>query len=355
MMNYTTLFYLLAVLSVCTNSLLITPNNENIYYQGRIDKSDDSQYSFSWSGVQISILLTGSSSIAPIMDSGGENYFDVVIDFAMFPMINVTSSTAQPYNITDTLHLDPNETYNIILVKRTEAAIGVVNFYGFEVDANAKLLTYPNIPARTIEFIGDSITCGYGDLGVPPCEFEAITEDNFMTYGALISRELEAELYVEAWSGRGVVRNYGSPNTTSINGTMPMLYPLTIPTETSNTWDFEQFSPDALVINLGTNDYSTQPVPPQSVFQNGYINFVNYIKQQYSNRLPTIFLVCGPLISDPCCSYVQNVATIVGAVYIDMQGILNQNDYGCNGHPNTSGHAKMASIASPIIQKNMGW
>lgn len=31
--------------------------------------------------------------------------------------------------------------------------------------------------ARKIEFIGDSITCGYGNLGTPPCDFTPDTED----------------------------------------------------------------------------------------------------------------------------------------------------------------------------------
>ncbi|KAF2077153.1 hypothetical protein CYY_001538 [Polysphondylium violaceum] len=348
-----TLFFILGVLTLCTSGLLIPPTNENIYYMGRIDKSDNTQYTFAWSGAEISILLTGTTSVSPVLDSTGQNYFNVIIDFTMFPMLNVSSSSPQPYNITETLSLDPTETYNIILTKRTEASIGLINFYGFEVDDTAQLLPYPDIPRRSIEFIGDSITCGYGDLGVPPCEFEARTEDNFMTYGALIARELEAELYIEAWSGKGVVRNYQAPNITS-NGTFPTFYPLTIPTESTNYWDFSDFQPDAVVINLGTNDFSSEPIPPQDIFQNGYISFVNFIKSKYTNN-PTFFLACGPMIGNPCCQYVQNVATTVNAIYIDMQGILNTNDYGCNGHPNVSGHSKMASIASPIIQKNMGW
>lgn len=53
---------------------------------------------------------------------------------------------------------------------------------------------------------------------------------------------------------------------------------------------------DAVVINLGTNDYSTQPSPPQEIFETGYKDFIAQIQQQYSSQTP-FFLVCGPLIS----------------------------------------------------------
>jgi len=345
---------ILSLSVLCINGVIITPSHENIYYTGRIDKSNLNKYAFAWSGVEISIQVTGTSFITPVMQSSGPNYFNVLIDSVLFPMINVSSDTPQYYNITDILVLNPQDTYNIILTKRTEPMAGTVIFYGFDVDHDATILPYPNIPTRTIELIGDSITCGYGDLGVPPCNWVPPAEDIYMSYGSLIARELDAKLYLEAWSGKGVVRNYGTPNITS-NETIPMLYPLTIPTESSDYWDFQEYSPDAVVINLGTNDYDSEPHPPKHLFEKVFIDFINFIKTKYSDRPPTFFLICGPMISDPCCTYVENIAKQVDAIYIDMQGILNTHDYGCNGHPNLSGHAKMAIIALPIIQKNMGW
>jgi hypothetical protein len=49
------------------------------------------------------------------------------------------------------------------------------------------------------------------------------------TYASIASRSLNAEYHVEAWSGRGVVRNYGAPNTTS-QETMPVLMLRTLAT-----------------------------------------------------------------------------------------------------------------------------
>ena len=44
-------------------------------------------------------------------------------------------------------------------------------------------------------------------------------------------------------------------------------------------WNFTNFIPDAIVINLGTNDYSTSPQPTQQLFVNGifFIIFLYFV------------------------------------------------------------------------------
>lgn len=96
----------------------------------------------------------------------------------------------------------------------------------------------------------------------------------------------------------------------------------------------------------------------------GYVTFVQSIIDNYKpyNSNLQVFLACGPMISDPCCTYVQNVVDTLNqsnngiAHFIDMQNILSYpDDYGCSGHPNVIGDQKMAKIAIPIIQQVMEW
>jgi len=141
----------------------------------------------------------------------------------------------------------------------------------------------------------------------------------------------------------------------------PVYYPRTLANVAQSSWSFASWVPRAVVINLGTNDFSTQPQPTAEQFKTGiafsthpspllpqhphlliqlqgYTNFIAKIRAGYSSY-PGLkfFLVCGPLIGNPCCEYIQAVAKAEGVNfhYINMQGILQYPaDFGCDGHPN---------------------
>lgn len=67
--------------------------------------------------------------------------------------------------------LNPSQTYFLVVEKRTEARMGMIKFYGFQFFGESKSVARK--PAlklsnnlKRIEFIGDSITCGYGNEGL---------------------------------------------------------------------------------------------------------------------------------------------------------------------------------------------
>ncbi len=80
-------------------------------------------------------------------------------------------------------------THSVVLRKRTEALFGVVTFHGFAVAGDdgerffvpavkAAMRPKKALESRRIEFVGDSISCGYGIEGHPPCPFTAATENS---------------------------------------------------------------------------------------------------------------------------------------------------------------------------------
>jgi len=210
-----------------------------------------------------------------------------------------------------------------------------------------------------LEFFGDSITCGYGNEGILPFHWSPDTENNYLAYGPITARELNAEYNIEAWSGKGVVRNYGYPNITSPDP-MPVYWNRSIAhrTDLTSVWSFKTWTPNAIIINLGTNDYSTAPVPPAPIFIQGYVSLINNILNSYTTAspAPVIVLLCGPLASGQCCDNVQRVARDLSLHYLDMQGILQYpQDFGCDGHPAVTGHYKMAQLLAPFLQKLLNW
>lgn len=64
-----------------------------------------------------------------------------------------------------------------------------------------------------------------------------------------------------------IFSNHGDPNVTSVDP-FPVYYPRTLASVPNSQWNF-QYIPDAIVINLGTNDYSTKPQPPANIFVPG--------------------------------------------------------------------------------------
>lgn len=109
--------------------------------------------------------------------------------------------------------------------------------YGFELDDGAIVLPAPVLSRRRMEIIGDSITCGYGNEGIPPCSNSVAVENNYMSYGSVTARALDAVLFTEAWSGMGMVRNVGYPARLSPNP-FPTKYPYALGNSTLYPWNF---------------------------------------------------------------------------------------------------------------------
>jgi hypothetical protein len=61
-------------------------------------------------------------------------------------------------------------------------------------------------------------------------------------------------------------RNYGWPNITAPEP-FPVDFPRTLANVATSSWDFEEWQPHAVLLNIGSNDYSTKPTPPPELFE----------------------------------------------------------------------------------------
>ncbi|MEZ4766461.1 MAG: GDSL-type esterase/lipase family protein [Calditrichia bacterium] len=125
-------------------------------------------------------------------------------------------------------------------------------FEGIRLNAGGLLLS-PPLLRRKIEFIGDSITCGFGN--------EAASETSFLLQQRMATGQFAAQSRPEtgrgisrsfAFPGRGVHRNYDGSRT----GLLPELFEQIYP-QSPKKWNFSQWQPDVAVINLGTNDFAS--------------------------------------------------------------------------------------------------
>jgi len=243
-----------------------------------------------------------------------------------------------------------------LLYRRTEASFNETTFNGFDVPSSAYLPA--TVAPHRLEVIGDSISAGYGNEGTFPCTFTAATENQYLSYEAIAARTLNAQLYTEAWSGIGMYHNYEGETTDQ----MPVRYLRTLPDRATSTWDFGKFVPEAVVINLGTNDFSKGD--PGMPFQTAYLKFVTDLRGRYP--LARFFLAVGTMLSGD--GYKQ--ATAYLKAVIDSRATAgdtnlrllefgsqdsNADGLGCDYHPSLKTHQKMADKLIATLKSELGW
>jgi lysophospholipase L1-like esterase len=325
---------------------------------GRVDRSDPAGPRLAWPGSAIELHFRGTGLDVRLHDTAVDQ-LGVVID-GKPPVVVKTTTTEDAYVIARSL---PDAEHTVTLTKRTETFFGTVQLLGVTALAGADggapgtLLAPPAARARRMEVVGDSITCGYGDLGVgPTCTFSPDTENEASAYGAVAAARLGADHVAIAWSGKGMLRNYDGLTT----DVMPTLWTRALGDDAASAWDFS-WSPDVVVVNLGTNDFAKGD--PGQPFEAAYAAFVATLRAHY----PAAFVVCAtsPLLStaarDAQRAYIRSVVDAAHASgdakvsLLDFDEQLPSDGYGCDYHPSGVTHAKMSDKLVAHVHALTGW
>ncbi|HFA49735.1 MAG TPA: T9SS type A sorting domain-containing protein [Bacteroidetes bacterium] len=327
------LFSLLAVstFAAAQEYTAYLPDDANIQYAGRIDFSNPLKPAFAFPGISIKAKFNGTGVKVNLKGYAGTNYFNVFIDgvfLKKFALGNETINEICQTNLNDGTH-------TVEITKRTESFLGKAEFLGFDIAGT--LLPPDPMPVAKIEFIGNSITCGYGNEDVSTGGFVADLENNYLAYGAVCARELNAQYRAVAYSGRGVAFNFNC----SEGDLMPEIYEKYFADEDSggsNQYDHSSYVPDLIVINLGTNDHNCDNINDDN-FKAAYVAFISQLRAYHPNA--KILCLTGPMNSSEI--YKTRVEDIVetsggeqNGVYFFHQTPIINNDYrGGHGHPNT--------------------
>ena len=321
---------LTCVRQAAADEVRIAANDPSLRYSGRIDRTDPLRPRLAWSMSSAGVGFTGAS-LTLVMEetvAGTVSCFDVHVQtdggVEAVSVLCLSGSGVRSYVVADgTLGAGIHQLW---LVKRTEPAAtayaatsngapGATVFHGLILALGAAVsVPLPRWGSRRIELVGSSTEIGYGVDGTFPCSFTAQTENGAESWAAYLAAALNAELVVLGWSGKGLVRNYDEKATTSAKP-LPTYYELTVPSATT-AWNFSANPVDAVIVNLGTNDYAIgQEVyhPPAQTFIDAYKAFVLQIKAKYPMAVVTRHaktqalapssdmhsLSCPPLLS-PC-------------------------------------------------------
>lgn len=323
------------------------PILEQVHRIGRFDAMDR----FQWPGTEVRTRFAGTE-ISIELSETGPNYFEVTLDGAKLTPLH-TQSGRHTYPLASGL---ADGEHDLRVARRTEGFFGVTTFHGFP---SATLVETPR-PARFIELIGDSITCGYGVLGTAAtCDFSADTEAETLAWATLAADALDAAHASIAYSGLGMYRNNGGDMT----NTIPMRYDRALVESATPAWDWS-YTPDVIVINLGTNDFAQGD--PGMPYVTAYVAFVEMLVTRFPSA--KILMATSPMLGDgfpagqmhrtKARAYLDMAAAMIADPDVSVVEIAEQrasDGYGCDYHPNVTTQQIMATAITADIRRVTGW
>ena len=226
-----------------------------IHYEGRWQENGGC-YEAAQGAVYLETDFTGTRIAADLQDH--ENRWLVSIDGG--PSRKVRAAADGPTVLAEGL---TNGRHTLRLERATEGSYGISHFRGLEADS----LEAPARQAERLrlEFVGDSITAGFRNDGKKHGHNDAAIEDGSMAFAPQLARLLGADYSVVAKSGEGVVHNWGAPWPDRGLHTEER-YRWTLygahKTPGNTIWQSEKLPVSAVILALGTNDFSDKERRP---------------------------------------------------------------------------------------------
>ncbi|MCQ2584930.1 MAG: GDSL-type esterase/lipase family protein [Treponema sp.] len=254
--------------------------------------------------------------------------------------------------------------HEIKIIKLSESTHSVFGIKTISVD-DGKTISPVNENKLKIEFVGDSITCGYGvDDEKRNHHFSTQTEDATKTYAYKTASNLNADYSMVSCSGWGIISGYSGDGLIKDKQIMKMAYDKTGFTYTGFgkksymgqrlPWDFSTWQPDIVVINLGTNDASYTKGDPAKckVYEDGYIEFLKIIRE----KNPEAQIVCtlglmGANLYPNIQKAVNTYSAETGDSKVTSVKLPQTPTYAADWHPTEKGHKKGANVLTNALQK----
>ena len=344
MKNLFFIFYFISSINLSAQQAFVKANHPNISYIGRFDFSEFNKPVFMYSGCAIRTIFSGTS-ITVVLKEQSSNYYTILIDQQISSL--KTNALDTIYQLANNL---ANQKHSLEIIRKTEWSGGNTCFIGFNINSGASLFK-PIVHDRKIEFIGDSYTCGYGINGKSHDEhFSFDTEDNYISYGATTSRNLQAEYTAVCRSGIGMLQGYGGDK----KFTQPLLFDEIVQNKKTN-WDYVSNQPQMVVIALGTNDVSVALDEDQ--FVTTYVQFINKIRSYY----PKAKIICAAGPNSGGGKWVLLQRIIHRTVSENSNNDVHYFEFsnfipnGSDWHPNALEHQRMANELTHYIKVLMHW
>ena len=311
---------------------------------------------FEFSGTDVELVFYGDSKASTLDENSGVRYAVYIDDEPKLDAQMVKKGADRV-----TVHADSSGTHNLKLIKLSEVANSIIGVKQITVMGDIK-------PAggsdRLIEFIGDSITCGYGvDDEDRTHPFSTSTEDATKAYGYRTAQLLGWDCSLVAISGHGIVSGYTGNGVkqdkqlmSDFYGNHGHCYGTAGANRLENVaWDFAR-QPDVIVINLGTNDESYTKRDEERIeeYTLGYVDFLKLVR----GKNPDAAIICalglmGDGLYPAVCDAVSRYSAGTGDenVYtFHFDPIKADEGYAADYHPTSKTHERAAAELAEYIE-----
>ncbi len=330
---------------------------DSIKTQGRTYKKDGTLWlDYSASGIEFSANCEGKvalnlnvKSILNTNTTYGGIYFTVIVDGVKKDRAECRITSTGNVELVLAENLTPgNHTFEVY--RQTEhrgAEVGISSIV-----MNGSLNEKPADNRLYIEFIGDSISTGYGALGVAGDDQadSPLWQDATIAYPYLTAKALGADFSDVCYSGLGC--KYGYSGSTS----MQHVYPAQRwQYDRSTQYNFNTRQPDVVVIALGTNDIANQT--DAALRKVGYQEMLDLVRAKNPNA--KIVWIYGMMKDDDNAMIASLIEENGGAAEGLYSLELVTNTAGAGWHPSAAGQQKFADdlvafLNSDVLVKYVG-
>ena len=340
---------------------------ENVKFIGRNLFRDNVTWLIQ-SGSAIEFTVNAKSAeITLTGDSGIENGTDLAPRYAVIvdDEIILDETMTEKEKTVSLFSGDSARLAKVKVIHLSEANNGAVGVSAIKVNSDVKAPVNPTPESNLrIEFIGDSITCGYGVEGETAYEGFKTTTENFMkSYAYLTAQKLGAEYSAVCYSGHGIISGYSNDGTINADSLVPPYYEQYSKTsDYSEKWDFESAPNDVVVINLGTNDssYIKGDTERSETYAEQYAEFLKTVR----SCNPDAYIICtlGTMGGEELYPYIQKAIEQFKSEtgderitsYLSTVQDFNADGVGSDWHPSAKTQQKSAYVLADQICQALG-
>ncbi len=322
----------LLLLSTTVHALsIVDPADPNILYTGRWDSSTAAAPWSYWIGSSIIVHFEGTSIAGRFSAGWGSSpdYLRIIVDGDAAGSTKIAVGTSEATYIlatglADTLH-------QVEIIKETDQWRWTL--FRFELDDGKSLAPPPPRPLRKIMFYGDSNLAGYS-LEDEKNQSGYHLRGSYRGLSGITARMFDAEYQNVSMSGATISDIHG------VFGRVDYWY-------AAPQWDFADFVPQVVVVNLGANDVGS----PKVQIKNDYHAFLDTLRAVHPLAHIVLYNGWGWDYDEPA-NYTHEVVSERSDPELSSTTFpwLFEQWHGCEYD-----HAGMAGLLAEHLTSMVGW